>query len=312
MEIASLYTSGCYNGWLGEKVAKEQWDLIKGSSSFREFPKALVNAGNKRMMLYEVCRKLLGKDTVNYPQEIGDCVSFGAKNATEYLMCCERLLKGDLEKFRPVFPPYFYGTGRIYIGGGQLGNEDGSLGSWMADAVIRFGVLCADEPGVPQYSGTVAKAWGGSRTGRQYLDKWKPIAEIHPIKSAAKINNWNELVSAICNGYPCTVASNQGFNMEASSDGFHHPNGNWGHQMCFIGVDGDYKDPYAIILNNWGDVHGRLKDFNTGDNLPIGVLRVRKNVAESMIYAGETFAYSNFQGFEDQEEKLNKELFKLI
>jgi hypothetical protein len=104
----------------------------------------------------------------------------------------------------------------------------------------------------------------------------------------------------------------QGFEMEASSDGFHRPRGEWAHQMSFIGVDDDYRDPYAIILNNWGDAHGRLKDFETGENLPIGVLRVRRSVVESMINAGETFAFSNFEGFEDQNAKLNKELFKLI
>jgi len=226
-------------------------------------------------------------------------------------MCCERLLKGDNEKFRPVFPPYLYGTGRIYVGGGQLGNEDGSLGSWMADAIVKYGVLCSDEPGVPVYSGSVASSWGGTR-GRPTLDKWKPIAEVHPVKSAAKIDNWDELVTAICNGYPCTVASMQGFNMEASSDGFHRANGQWAHQMTWIGVDDEVSDPYAILLNNWGDVHGRLKDFKTGENLPEGVLRVRKSTVQSMINAGETFAYSNFDGFPDQQEKLEKALFKLI
>lgn len=312
MEIASLYSSGSISGWAGEEVAKEVWNLIGNSPEFKPLPVFSKAGGSRRMMLHEVTRKLLGKDTLNYGQEIGDCVSFGAKNATEYLMCTERLLKGDNEKFRYVFPPYFYGTGRVYVGRNQIGNGDGSVGSWMAQAVIKYGVLCADEEGVPKYTGTVAKAWGGPRTGQAYLDKWKPVAQAHPIKSAAKINNWAEFVSAICNGYPCTVASNQGFNMEASSDGFHRASGNWAHQMCWIGVDDDVSDPYAVLLNSWGDAHGRLKDFVTGEELPVGTLRVRKSTVESMIRAGETFAYSNFEGFEDQQEKLDKALFKLI
>lgn len=308
--IAALYQQNKIEGWLGEEVARKEWDLLKASTSFREFPKNLISS-SRRMMLYEVCRKLLGQDTKNYAQEIGDCVSFGAKNAIEYLMACERLLKGDLEKWRPVFPPYLYGTGRIYIGGGQLGNGDGSLGSWMAEAVVKYGVLCSDEPNVPSYAGSVAKAWGG-RSGKNYLDQFKPTAEKHPVRSAAKINNWEELVAAICNGYPCTVASNQGFDMEAGSDGFHDARGNWAHQMCIVGIDDEYTEPYAIILNSWGDAHGRLKDFNTGETLPVGVLRVRKRTIQNMINAGETFAFSNFEGFPDQEAKLNKELFKLI
>jgi hypothetical protein len=128
MSIIEKYLSGQHRGWLGLEVAKKEWDLLKTSSTFRPLSLGPVR-GSRRMMLHEVVRKVLGKDTENYPQEIGDCVSFGAKNAIEYLMCCERLLKGDAEKFRPVFAPYLYRTGRIYVGGGQLGNGDGSLGS---------------------------------------------------------------------------------------------------------------------------------------------------------------------------------------
>jgi hypothetical protein len=79
---------------------------------------------------------------------------------------------------------------------------------------------------------------------------------------------------------------------------------------CIVGVDDESTDPYAIILNSWGDAHGRLKDFNTNEDLPIGVLRVRKRTIQNIINAGETFAYSNFEGF--PEQPIEKELFKLI
>lgn len=235
------------------------------------------------------------------------CVSFGAKNATEYLICCERIIKGTWEKFRPVFPPYFYGTSRVQVGGGQLGNGDGSTGSWMAEAVIKYGVLAADESGVPEYSGSVAKSWG--RSGSP--DNFVKIAQAFPIKSAVKINSWAELVAAITNGYPCTVASNQGFSMEAGSDGFHRAQGNWGHQMCIMGVDDEYANPYGLILNSWGDAMGHLKSFDTpSEDIPIGVIRAHKNTIEDMISAGETFAYSNFDGFPEQD--LDEALFKIV
>jgi hypothetical protein len=188
-----------------------------------------------------------------------------------------------------------------------MDGSDGSSGSWMADAVIKYGALAREEQGVPAYSGRVAHQWGDTPgPPKNFID----IAKEHPVKSAAKIGGWDDLVSAVCNGYPCTVASNQGFNMEASSDGFHSPRGTWSHQMCIVGVDDEYNDPYAIILNNWGDVHGRLKDFNNNEDLPMGVLRVRKKTIERMIGADETFAYSNFDGF--PEQPIEKELFKLI
>jgi hypothetical protein len=300
--IAGFYQSGM-KGWLGTVAAKKAWAVLKDSPSFVKFN---LSTGSKRMMLFDVVRKVLGQDTENYAQQIGDCVSFGAKNAIEYLMCTEVLMLGDREKFKPIFPPYLYGTGRVFVGGGQI-NGDGSLGSWMAEAVIKYGAIPSDTEGCPAYSGSIARQWGAPPGPAQ---KFVDVGKLHPVKSAALISNWNELVEAICNGYPCTVASNQGFNMEASRDGFHAPSGSWGHQMCIIGVDDEASDPYAIVLNNWGDVHGRLKDFNTNEDLPIGVLRVRKRTIERMIDAGETFAFSNFEGF--PEQPIAKELFKLI
>jgi hypothetical protein len=281
--------------------------LLKGDfKDFNIFGATRSTKGGKTM-LYEVVRKLLGKDTENYAQEIGDCVAFGAKNACEYLMATEKLMKGDREAFNSVFPPYLYGTGRVLIGGGQLDGDDGSLGSWMADAIIKYGVLRSSFGGVPAYSGRVAKKWGDSPgPDKKFVEEGK----LHPVKSAALIKSWDDLVAAISNGYPCTTASDVGYSMTPSSDGFHRQNDNWGHQMCFIGVDDNAKDPYAIILNSWADAHGQLKDFDTGVDLPIGVLRVRRKDAEKHIRAGETFAYSNFEGF--PEQLIDKALFMLV
>lgn len=310
VNIALAYSKGDIVGW-DYNLAADAFKFVGGPNIYSGLPAGLVSsAEGRKAFLFQVVRKVLGQDTKNYPQQIGDCVSFGAKNAIEYLMCCEKLLKGDREKFRYVFPPYLYGTGRVYIGRGQIGYEDGSLGTWMAEAVIKYGTIPADEEGVPAYAGNVAKAWGAPN-GATYLNKWKPIGEQHPVRSAAKINNWSELVAAIVNGYPCTVASNQGFTMSPDSRGFHRPSGNWAHQMCIIGVDDEHPEPYAIILNSWGDVHGRLKSFyDSNESLPVGVLRAPKSAIQSMIAAGETFAYSNLDGF--PEQSIDEALFKIV
>ena len=300
------------NGWAGKdnpELVESEFNLIKDSGSFKNFSiygKSQDSKG-KKVMLYEVVRKVIGKDTENIPQAIGDCVSWGARNAVEYLMATEKLMKGDHEKFEPVFAPYLYGTGRVLIGRGQLNGQDGSRGSWMADAVIKYGVLRSNFDGVPKYSGSIAKKWGDTPgPDRKFIDEGTK----HPVKSAAQIKTWDQLVEAIVNGYPCTTASDIGYDMQPSSDGFHRQTDNWGHQMCFIGVDDRPTDPYAIILNSWGDAHGHLKDFDDGSNLPIGVLRVRKKDAEKHLRAKETFAYSNFDGF--PEQLIDKKLFMLI
>jgi hypothetical protein len=305
-EIAKQYEQGKHKGWCGLDLAKAAFQMLDAQGCFAKMS-AKYQAG-KKMMLYWVARKLFGHDTPNYPQQIGDCVSFGAKNATEYLTACQIMLAGLEEKFRPVFPPYYYGTGRIYVGHSG-GYSDGSSGAWMAEAVRTYGTLFADESGVPQYQGSVAKSWGASAGNG--IDKWKDTASKYLVKSTAPINSWEDLVAAISNGYPCTTASDIGYSMEASSDGFHRQTTSWSHQMCFIGVDETYTEPYAIILNNWGDVHGHLKDFQTtSEDLPVGVLRVRKADAMKHIQAGETFAYSQFDGFPDTP--LDKKLFLMV
>jgi len=309
-EIVKLYQKGAPGGWVGRNnpdLVKSQFDLLKGSFRDLQITKSTRDSKGARAMLYEVTRKVLGKDTDNYAQEIGDCVSFGAKNAIEYLEATEKLMKGDREAWNPIFPPYLYGIGRVFVGKGQFDGDEGSLGSWMADAVIKYGVLRNNFEGVPTYSGKVAKKWGDSPgPDKKFVDEGKT----HPVKSAALVKNWDALVTAITNGYPCTTASDVGYNMEASSDGFHRQTDNWGHQMCFIGVDDNATDPYAIILNSWGDAHGHLKDFKTGELLPIGVLRVRRKDAEKHLREQETFAYSNFDGF--PEQLIDKALFMLV
>ncbi len=270
-DIAKAYSKGELCGWAEVRqpgIAREQFNLLRKSFSPLIIQNPTRIYKGKKAFLYQVVRKVLGQDTKNYPQQIGDCVSFGAKNCVEYLQCCDMLMRGVREKWRPIFPPYLYGTGRVYVGKGRLGNDDGSLGSWMAEAIVQYGALFADETGVPQYSGSIAKHWGDPNP-QDDLDKWSPNGKQHLVKATALINSWSELVESLVNGYSCPTASDIGYSMEASSDGFHRQTDTWGHQMCFIGADDNDKDPYALILNNWGDCHGHLKDFDTGEDLPL-------------------------------------------
>jgi hypothetical protein len=292
-DMAAAYSSGKIVGWGGEKDAKKE--IRKFGNAFHSLPPS----ANRKAFLWQATRKVLGRDTENYPQESSDCVSFGAKNATEYLTCCEIALGNESnQKFRKVFPPYYYGTSRIYVGRGALLFWGGSFGSWMATAVMKYGTLFSDEDGVPEYSASVADSWGRSVLGRFSLNKWNSVANKFLVNGAALISSWDELVTAITSGYPCTISSRQGFDVDPDSSGFHNPNGTWYHQMCIIGVDDEYSDKYGIILNSWGDIHGELTSFyDSNEKLPVGTLRVRKEVIEDMIIRGECFAFSQFDGF---------------
>lgn len=317
INLAQQYSNGYIQGWAGPELAKEQFDILAARGVFHNFqiqrppypqPEPSPRTG-KKMFLYEVVRKVLGKDTQNYRQEIGDCVSFGMKNAIEYLECVEILLKGEAEKFQNIFPPYIYGTSRNQIGGGRI-NGDGSLGSWAAESVKQFGVISSIDQGVPPYNGNLAKQWG-SRSG--VPSEFLTIGKKHLVRAVAPITSVEALCDAICNGYACTVASNQGFAEQPDSKGFHRAQGNWAHQMCIIGIDMEYTEPYVLILNSWGDVHGKLKSFYDDTELPVGVLRARiSEIERTMIKGGdsEVFAPSQHDGY--PEQRIDKALFRIL
>lgn len=311
VNVAYGYENGKLVGW-DKAIAKDAFNIF-GDEDKQRITKSVDHLpikGNGKIFLYQFTRKVLGQDTVNYPQQVGDCVSFGAKNCTEYVTCTEKAINGEREIFKNIFPPYFYGTGRVYVGGGRMGYEDGSVGGWMATAVTKYGVLNNDYEGVPQYSGSVARAYGAP-DGAKYLDKWKPYASQHPIKSAAFITSWDQALKAITNGYPISVCSDQGFTMSPDSSGFHRPSGNWGHCMTVIGIDDDYQRPYVIILNSWGDVMGRLTSFyDSNEKIPIGCLRVEKSVFVDMLGQQDSYAYSDYDGL--PEKDIDKALFKIF
>jgi hypothetical protein len=295
-------------GWGGNEhpdLLREAFDQI-GFPRLRIIGAAPVTAGT-RSMLWEISRKVIGADPRNYPQETGDCVSFGAKNAISYVQFWP-MANGEMDVWKEVFPPYLYGAGRVFIGGGRMGRSAGSLGVWQAKAVMEYGAIPLDTPDCPPYSGRIATQWGASGPPKDFV----PVGKQHIVKSAAAVQSWDDVLTALTNGYPVTIASNVGFDMRARSDGYNHYSTHWGHQMCIIGADaGDGSvEPHACILNSWGDAHGQIKDFRTGDIWPKGTLRVRKRDIETILSEGDSFAYSSFVGFPAQE--LPRDMFDFV
>ena len=84
--------------------------------------------------------------------------------------------------------------------------------------------------------------------------------------------------------------------------------------MTIIGIDAEHSRPHGYILNSWGpNTHGILKDFETGEILPAGLLRVDMSVIDFMLRQNDSFAYSAFDGFDTgRSGKLKKEEFKLL
>jgi hypothetical protein len=252
-------------GWLGpdaEKKAKAELraaGLLTSVGFDEAVERNIIKSADPRVKrpVWELAAEVLGSDLPPGRQEIGDCVSWGMKQAGERRHIIE-IAMGQEEKFRRWFAPWIYATSRNQIGGGLSG--DGSLGSWAAAAVAKYGVLFEDDPGVPPYSGQLARSWGSSRNVRSpEYGRFFDIAADNPCV-CVEIKTVEEAIKMIRDyRRPLTIASLRGFRMEPRQyKGYHVfvPSGTWAHQMCLI----EYNDelPALYRLNSWGpDAHGR-------------------------------------------------------
>jgi len=284
-------------GWAGPEAVKQAEPLVRGMPAFR-----IVGApqDNERanVRLWEFAKAINGGEHLpNTPQQIGDCVSWGCKNAIDYLQCVQ-IARGPppAQEFKPSFAPYFYGVSRVLIGQGRI-SGDGSVGAWAAEGARVYGVLAAEFAGVPRYSGDVARRWGRKGPPEEFVRH----AQQFPVRTVSPVRSSMDVRDAICNGYPVTIASNWGGRMRPREvDGrlVNERRGSWNHQMCIIGYDGETgREPYYYVLNSWGAAaHG-----DPPDDAPPGGFWIRERDVEYIVKQGDSFAFSNFAGFPAQE-----------
>jgi hypothetical protein len=247
----------------------------------------------KIALLYKAVEQLNGGVFPINKQTIGDCVSHGAAKAAEILMATDILLRAEAEEWKGlVATEPIYAGSRVEVGGGRI-SGDGSVGAWGAKWMSDWGVLVRAMYGaidLSTYDGNRARSWGRSGCPNDL----EPLAKEHPIRTASLCKSYEEARDAIANGYPVSVASNRGFTSQRDSAGFLSPSGSWAHQMCFGGLDDAYSRPGLLCVNSWGPtwVSGPKRH-----DQPDGTFWVDADVADKMLAAGDSYAYSGFVGF---------------
>lgn len=285
-------------GWAGPQFVEQAEDIVAGMPDF-EIDGVKRDNTRANVRLWKFAKAVNGgKHLPNTPQQVGDCVSWGAKNAVDYLQCVQ-IARGPPAGFHPSYAPYFYGISRVQIGKGRIGG-DGSVGAWAAEGVRLYGVLRADYDGVPGYSGSIARKWG-RRPGppQEFIDE----AQDYLVRTVAPVRSAEEVRDAVCNGYPCTIASNWGGSRDSRLSQKYNrivfkKSGRWNHQMCVIAYDGETADePLFYILNSWGpNAHPQPTD-----DAPPGGFWVRADDIDYITRANDSFAFSSFAGFPAQE-----------
>lgn len=258
-----------------------------------------------------------GKDWVCGKQEIGSCVAWGASHA----VFCADAVSWELGEIAEPLPQpvtsVIYGGSRVEARGNNQegfdgsrpdgGFTDGSYGAGAARWLRDWGVVYpADYPGIFDYTeagfrGPREKEEGaygaGGKNDNYRVDR---LAKKHPVRHVVKVETWDELCAAIEAGFPCTVASGQGFASTTDEWGIAEARGSWAHQMVIWGVahkkNGVAPDDVACIGNSWGPRWITYRGKKIDPLMPDGSFWARRSVVERMIRS-DTWAIGRVEGF---------------
>lgn len=263
--------------------------------------------------------KLFGKLLPAYHQTIGSCVSQGwGRAAQDQLLIdiAQRLepegLPIELKKDLIVATEPIYGGSRNEIGGGRLGNSDGSVGSWAARWVTEWGILFRQKYGAYDLSKpdeSLAQKWGNRGVG--VPDALEPLSREHPISSVAVCRSWEGARDALATFNSVVICSSQGFTTTRVG-GFCKPSGTWNHCMLLRGCGvAKGNRPFGVVQNSWGQTSpggpGNVT-LETGDivELPKGCFCVDADVLDQRILrSGDCHVASGIRGFRRSRPNYN-------
>lgn len=290
-------------GW-NESLAKQEAPRIAAlmpKFAITDADGNVVSGAGKNAELWRFTKLVNdGKHLPTWRQESGDCVSMGWSNAIAYRQGFQIAQDQRNEVLKIPFPPYMYGISRVQIGKRQLGRQAGSIGAWAAQGSQAYGVLPVDEANTLgfKYSGKLADQWGWQGPPQQTVN----IGSKFRIRTVSQVRSWEDCRDALVHGYPVTVASNVGFDggsYDRDGKRWLRQRGNWGHQMCFIGCeDRPGRDKGCYCLNSWG-VDAHPKPLN---DEPPGGFWVDWQSVQRMVAQGDSWAYSDFDGFPAEGE----------
>lgn len=286
-------------GWEGESRPQDRDAGIEGllgllrKPTFDEAGIAISGTGaGKVVLLYKYLEKLAGQFPLRNQGQIGSCVAAGLAGAIDTLQAVEHVVGKDGQGWKRVSIEAYYGFSRVEIGGGKLGNSDGSLGSWGARAVHEYGSLTEEQIG--PYDVSRCKQWGY----KGVPDEYEPMAKPHCVEDITQIRSYSEARDAIANGYPVTFASNQGFSSKRDADGFCRPEGSWAHQMYGNASDDEHSRPGILVVNSWGT--GWVSGPRRHDQ-PEGTFWADADTIDRMCRSGDCWAYAGHNGWKPRE-----------
>jgi hypothetical protein len=306
-------------GWVPPELRTDEQKAAHESAvlAMPEFRIVGSRSDSDRAYLWEFAKPLHGGEhLVAFFQETGSCVGNGLGQAIEYLQCVEIVRLGDREK--PLTPFWLLPYGRSRYYGGLRGRGDGSFGSTAARAAKDDGFLDAEDRDLPQpylHRQGDGRTWGakaemdwsdGARIPESYLSKSRK----HIVHAVAQAKSADDVREGLRNGYPATIASDWGGQMRCPVQEdrlMNRRSDTWHHQMMVLAWENHPRlGEIFYILNSWGrKAHGVCPS-----GAPPGGFWVKKAELEYIVRQGETFIFSQFDGFPAQE--IEKSLFRIM
>ena len=255
--------------------------------------------------LHKIVESVLGRYMPATVQTTGDCTSWGWSKIIDILKCVQIAVGKSQETFKAVTTTeLLYAASRVEIGKGQLGNEAGSVGAWVAEAVRNIGTLARDVYTVGGktydfrvYSGDLANKLGSRGVG--VPDPLESLTREHLVKSTSLIGSYEEARDSIYNGYPVAVCSQQGFTNQRDEYGFARPSGTWPHCMAFVAMDDEFRRPGLLCDNrSWGEtwIAGPKRH-----DQPEGTFWVDADTCNKMFKGRDSFNVTGYEGYPTQD-----------
>ncbi len=226
-------------------------------------PHATLNKGEK-IILTDVWKHPdvmadIGMEFTGFHQLTGSCVGASTGDAIFTLSGIQRLLADTpTVAFIPWWP---FSYGRCRDNEGDSGQGEGAVDSIMGKTLVDEGVFDINQPGLPKFStddgfyltSQLEMQWSD---GRRIDQKWKDVAKKFPLGSAATLNNVQDILTGIVNGYPCLNGCSQyignGGVKGSGSDAYvaGRYDGSGGHSTCYLGAWNHPNDGMLYLYSN--------------------------------------------------------------
>jgi hypothetical protein len=275
-----------YFGWLDDPEAV---DIVTQELPIQSFGETEANEATD--IPDKIMPWLLKSLPCRNQGQVGSCVSHGTARPIEYVHVME-INRGDKEQFKSLSRETIYGGSRVEVGGSKF-KSDGSTGAWGSKFVNAYGTLFEEVYGkydLTTYSVNRCKEWGATGVPNSL----EPECAKYKVGTITKVTTAEQGLKAMASGYFINVCSNVGFELRRSSEGICRPSGVWNHSMSAIGAK-KYKDSYLFCIeNSWGlmTTKGDVVDLPHS-----GCWWIAMDVFDKMLKQGDSWAYSNYNGF---------------